>query len=124
MKCTSDYMEAMIDRSVVGNLDSSNLHLNDANCKTTKVTDDYIIFRTSLDACGTTQNISSDGRYLVYYNSITGDMVAPTTDTLITREHQAQMPIQCSYDRKVVLSVEAYTPRRGKIYTRTGKLTD
>jgi len=117
-------MEAWIDRSVVGNLDSSKLHLRDANCKSTKVTDDYIIFRTVLDGCGTTHNISSDGKYLVYYNSITGEMVSPTTDALITREHQSEMPFQCSYERRVVLSVHAYSPRRGVVYTSTGKLFD
>ncbi|KAK3741096.1 hypothetical protein QZH41_013929, partial [Actinostola sp. cb2023] len=119
VKCTRDYMEAMIDRKVMSNLDTTNLHLEDANCKSTEITADFIKFRTSLDGCGTTHNVSDDGKYLVYHNAITGDLVAPTTETLITREHTAVMPFQCSYEKVVVLSVHAYTPRRAVIYTRT-----
>lgn len=121
MTCTADYMEAKIDRKQLSNLDTGNLHLQDESCKSTEVNDDFIIFRTPLDGCGTTNNVSSDGDYLVYYNAITGDLVAPTTHALITREHTAEMPFQCSYLRKVVVSRKAFTPRRARIYTRTGQ---
>ncbi|XP_031566714.1 ZP domain-containing protein-like [Actinia tenebrosa] len=119
MKCTADYMEAKIDRKELSNLDTGNLHLKDESCKSTEVNDDFIIFRAPLDGCGTTSNASSDGNYLVYYNAITGDLVAPTTNTLITREHTAEMPFQCSYLRKVVVSRKAFTPRRAAIFTKT-----
>ncbi|XP_001628544.2 ZP domain-containing protein [Nematostella vectensis] len=119
IRCTRDYMEAKIIKSEISNLDTSYLHLNDKSCRSTEITDEHVIFRTALEGCGTTHNVSDDGKYIVYYNSITGNMKSLTTESVITREHQAVMPFKCSYERKVVLSVVSFSPRAAKLYTKT-----
>ena len=120
VKCSRDSMIAILDLMKFPNMDTGTMTLNDASCKATHVNDTHAIIETPLDGCGTTHNASED--YLHYYNNIKISRIKKnvSSDAIITRDHEALFPFQCSYDRKTVLSVVSFSPRMKLVYTREG----
>ncbi|XP_043941821.1 zona pellucida sperm-binding protein 3-like [Protopterus annectens] len=81
------------------------LTLGSAGCVPTSMNATTITFQYGLHECGSTLKMTSD--YFVYSTSL---LYSPTTNLVIIRTNEAEVPIQCYYPRKDNVSSNAIQP--------------
>mgnify|MGYP001798044306 CR=1 len=101
-------------------IDIDTMTLEDSSCKPSYVNSTHAFIETPLDGCGTTSNATKD--YLNYYNSIkVSRKTKNSSNAIIIRDFEAVIRFKCSYDKRVILSVVSFSPRKKMVYTRVGK---
>ena len=120
--CDKDEINVVLHIRSAFNYDPKSVRLNDASCKPAFQNNTYIFVKSTLEGCGTTSYVSTDGKMIVYRNAICADVINKYSIGLYaTRDHQAVFEFQCRYKRRTVLSTVSFDPSKLYIITDLGK---
>ncbi|XP_038629368.1 CUB and zona pellucida-like domain-containing protein 1 isoform X3 [Scyliorhinus canicula] len=100
LTCSTDYMEAKINRSYLNLLgfNEHNLYLNDRDCRPS-ITSNEVVFKIPLNRCGTERQENNGS--IIYSNTI---RTSPS-DSVITRETNLQFNIGCEMQQDTMVKI-------------------
>ena len=105
--CGDYVMVVSFEKNRFPSLDANRLHLLYPSCQATE-TSTHLLVNTSLNGCGTSFVETEDA---ITFSNVVQQDAAPLQrsandgSALITREHDFQLPFECSYSRKKLLSL-------------------
>ncbi|EDO42853.1 predicted protein [Nematostella vectensis] len=118
--CTAQEIQIKLDIKEHSGLQLDTLTLKDTNCQVYKNDGQFAYFRSPLDGCGTTHNTTKT--HIKYMNAIRAETTAKTNNAKISRDFQAEFPVQCTYERSAILSVVSFSPRKKVVYSSASGL--
>ncbi|XP_038070717.1 uncharacterized protein LOC119739745 [Patiria miniata] len=114
MDCSDSGMTVFIPRSMIGEALASHLHFLDSACVGSHHNATHVKIATTYDRCGTLMEVRENN---VMFSNIIHDEAVPVPGSVITRDQDVKIPVQCIMDSEGIAEL-SFRPDISKITFR------